>query len=393
MEPTSQLEDALEAALALYEVEDESALRARLGADPTTHVIVRDGRRFDAQLVALLILEASDSRGTPAARDRDLWHAVLQAAGAHVIALSRWTVADERRWRLDAWEAMQSRTPLTSRWLRGRALLGGQQGVWVDKLRTRHLAPEGVAVSVLHTGRHYADDLHKGKILYSYPHTSRPPARDANEIAAVKNAGELGLPLFVIAEAPGGARVVELAWVVAYDDSAEAFLMEFAEAKPNASDFSPPDESAPFTLTGSRPRRHVEREIAERDPEFKFRVLRRYESACAVTGVAVTEVLDAAHVVPVDEGGTDDERNGLLLTATLHRALDAHLWAIEPKTLRLVTRRSGPTLADLHVDVHELRNGAPPPHPEAVDWRYRRFRKKTSKPIDETFEELDLKLA
>lgn len=390
MELTSRLEDALEAAIALYEVDDEPALRRRFDAGPTTHVVVRDGRRFDAQLLVRLMLEASHASVVSALRDPDAWQPVLQAAGARVIALREWTTDDERDWRLEAWAAMQSREPIRSSWLRDRALFGGAQGIWVDKQRTRHLAPEGAAVAVLHTGRHYADDLDSAMILYHYPHTSRPPMRDANEIAAVKNAAELRLPLFVITEAPRGARAVRLAWVVAFDDRAEAFLMEFAEAQPAAADFRQPDEDAPFAVTGSRSRRRIERGVADRDPKFKFLVLSRYESACAVTGIAVKDVLDAAHVVPVDKGGTDDPRNGLLLTATLHRALDAHLWAIEPKTLALITRPSGPTLADLHVEAQRLREGALPPHQEALDWRYQRFRKKASESVDEALEELGL---
>ena len=63
----------------------------------------------------------------------------------------------------------------------------------------------------------------------------------------------------------------------------------------------------------------------ERDPEFGFRVRRRFRGTCAVTGITVPAVLDAAHVIPVREGGSNDERNGLLLSATAHRALDAGL--------------------------------------------------------------------
>jgi hypothetical protein len=45
--------------------------------------------------------------------------------------------------------------------IRELKMYGGAQGVWVDAERTRGLAPEGgtVGVGLLHTGRHYADDL------------------------------------------------------------------------------------------------------------------------------------------------------------------------------------------------------------------------------------------
>ena len=390
MELVSRLEDALEAALARYEVEDEKALQRRFGTGPTTHVVVRDGRRYDASLLARLMLEGSSPAHAPQGPDRDSAHSLLAAANVDVVALDKWTVEDELRWRLDAWDVLRSLDRITPRWLRDRAVFGGAQGVWVDKQRTQQLAPEGAAVAVLHTGRHYADDLHGTKVLYHYPHTSRPPARDANEVAAVKNVRGLGLPVFLITELPGGSRQVQLAWVATSDDAAEAFLMECAEVPPDQTDFAPPPEDAPFALAGTRSRRRTVRDVLERDPEFKFRVLRRYASACAISGVAVKEVLDAAHVVPVDKGGTDDERNGLLLTATLHRALDAHLWALEPRTHAIVTRAAGPTLADLRVSAHALRSGAPAPHPDALDWRYKQFRRKTNEPIGDVLEELGL---
>lgn len=97
------------------------------------------------------------------------------------------------------------------------------------------------------------------------------------------------------------------------------------------------------------------------------------QGRCAITGVDVDEVLDGAHVIDVQHGGTDDARNGLLLTADLHRAMDAMLWALHPKTLKVVTRPQGPTLDDLQVDADRLRPGARPPHPTALEWRFKRF--------------------
>jgi len=386
----SRLEDALEAAVALYEIEDEAALKRRYQLGITTHVVVANGRRYDADLLGRLVLSSSPGSRAAMPSEGDARHAVLQAAGARVVPLRDWSAEDERAWRLDAWHTLRVRPRIDARWLRARGLFGGAQGIWVDKVRTQTLEALGVAVSVLHTGRHYADDLDERMVMYHYPETSRPPSRDSNEVQAVKNAAELRLPIFVIADAPGGSRRVELAWVVAADDSARAFLMEFAETEPRHIDFSPPSDDEPFILTGARRRRRVERDVLERDTEFKFRLLRRYEGSCAITGVGVPEVLDGAHVVPVEKGGTDDERNGLLLTATLHRALDANLWALDPRTLQVVTRGRGPTFGELQVTATSLRVNAKPPHRDALDWRYRQFRRKSKEPLDETLEELAL---
>ena len=93
--------------------------------------------------------------------------------------------------RLDAWSLLQ-RSPnwplVTPREVTELGLYGGKSGVWVNKVRTSAIAPEGVAVGLLHTGRHYDDDVDETGILYHYPTTDRPAARDANEIQAIKNA-------------------------------------------------------------------------------------------------------------------------------------------------------------------------------------------------------------
>lgn len=230
-------------------------------------------------------------------------------------------------------------------------------------------------MAVLHTGRHYADDVDDRMAIYYYPRTARPAARDRNEIDSVKNASELHLPIFLISEAPGGMRSARLAWVVAADDEAEVFLLEFAEAEPRHLDIAEP--STPFSLSTRRRRGRVEVQRYVRSPEFKFRVLHRHGGRCAISGVGVPAVLDAAHVVPVEHGGTDDERNGLLLTATLHRAFDAHLWAIEPGTHRIRAGLHGPSLADLRVRETALRDDIRPPHPDAVEWRWLHFRKRS----------------
>ena len=76
-------------------------------------------------------------------------------------------------------------------------IYGGAQGVWVDKQQTKAAAPAtGVAVSLLHTGATYADDLADDGVIYHYPSTKRR-GKGRAEIAAVKAEGA-PLPVFVI---------------------------------------------------------------------------------------------------------------------------------------------------------------------------------------------------
>ena len=375
MHIASPLEGALSAALREY---DRDAKDFPKRHDPTsfTHVVVIGGHRYDAAAVERRMRSRLGGKllnGVPPGHSRI--GQLLQEVGYRTIALEDWSVAEELTWRLGAWSEIQRLGNVVSPdWLRSRGLYGGMQGVWVDANRTRTLEPPGVAVAVLHTGRHYADDLDEDLILYRYPETSRAGLRDANEIDSVRNAWEMHLPVMVIAEVDGGRmRQVCLAWVVADDPLSSTFLMEFAEAEPVPVPLAEPREDALFHLTGSRERHQVTHDRARRDTAFKFQLLHRYAGRCAITGLGVQDVLDGAHVVDVQNGGTDDVRNGLLLTANLHRAFDASLWALHPDTLRVVTRRRGPSLDDLQISADRLRQDVLPPHRDALSWRYHRF--------------------
>jgi hypothetical protein len=77
--------------------------------------------------------------------------------------------------------------------------------------------------------------------------------------------------------------------------------------------------------------------IAKRDHSFRGRVLRHYGLRCAVCPVSVTSLIQAAHIQPVKDGGSDSVSNGLPLCANHHIAFDCHLWCIDPNTKKIVT--------------------------------------------------------
>ena len=164
------------------------------------------------------------------------------------------TVADELSRRLELWEQISAGDAANAEptALRSIRLYGGAQGIWVDKITTAPLSPDGqgVTVSILHTGRHYPDDLSDDGVIYHYPTTHRPPSRDAAEIQATKNAAALSLPIFVILPGRGSAakRSVQLGWVVDFDDENRQFLILFGKHKPEYQ--APSSEETPFALTG-----------------------------------------------------------------------------------------------------------------------------------------------
>jgi hypothetical protein len=256
--------------------------------------------------------------------------------------------------------------------VRELGIYGGASGVWVDKTRTREFAQEGVAVGLLHTGRHYDDDIDESGVLYHYPTTQRQGSRDNNEIQAIKNAKTLKLPIFVIRNL-GVRKKIDLAWLDDFDDQLRICVLTFHGVNPDANTYRSPVEISTLPLFGPRKKSTVEVLRAERDPLFKFNILKRFQGTCLVTEINVTEMLDAAHIIPVASGGTESSENGMLLSASAHRALDSGLWAINPSTLQIETKKDGPNTQRMKLMITDLSHQADKLNLEALEYRYEKL--------------------
>jgi putative restriction endonuclease len=73
-----------------------------------------------------------------------------------------------------------------------------------------------------------------------------------------------------------------------------------------------------------RRRKIVSASIAVRDARFRSRVVAAYEGACAFCGLGAG-LVEAAHVVPVSTGGSDEPANGVAACPTHHAAFDRGL--------------------------------------------------------------------
>ena len=71
-------------------------------------------------------------------------------------------------------------------------------------------------------------------------------------------------------------------------------------------------------------------------PAFRAALLSAYDRRCAITGCAVEDVLEAAHITPYRDNLTNHVSNGLLLRADLHTLFDCGLLTIEPATRTVV---------------------------------------------------------
>ncbi len=78
-------------------------------------------------------------------------------------------------------------------------------------------------------------------------------------------------------------------------------------------------------------RERIQRAIVARQGQGEFRggLLVAYDSACAITGCAEEEVLEAAHIKPYLGVHTNSVTNGLLLRADIHTLFDRSLLSLD----------------------------------------------------------------
>ena len=238
--------------------------------------------------------------------------------------------------------------------LRNLGLYGGQQGIWIDKKRTGKLADNGygIAVSVLNKGDVYPDDFDETGVIYHYPNTDRPKSRDVGEIESVKNCKRHNLPVFVIRENPDDKSLRDVFWgnVTYWDDDSEVFIIEFGETDCDIGKIEIGDD---FQVQ-EKARKQYDAQVYERDTGFRIAVLRRYGTQCAVCELDIVDLLDAAHLVPKSENGSDDPRNGIVLCSLHHRAFDRGYFAINPENLEIVRKPKGPSLERIKVSRQDI---------------------------------------
>ena len=137
--------------------------------------------------------------------------------------------------------------------------------------------------------------------------------------------------------------------------------------------------TTPFVLKTKR--RHVESRLTRvaRSSAFPGRVNREYEWRCAVSGAVLLTPsnmyeVQAAHVVPVSEGGTDDIRNGFALSHTLHWAFDWGLFGVREDRKVYLPNRVRRMIANSFLrqfagrKIAEARNEHMRVHPKAFAW-------------------------
>lgn len=137
----------------------------------------------------------------------------------------------------------------------------------------------------------------------------------------------------------------------------------------------------PFSVVkGEVSRRTSTLQRIARGAAFREAVRNEYDKTCAVSGIGIhtpdhLAEVQSAHIIPLHEGGSDDLRNGIALTSTLHWAFDQGLFGIVPKkrTVHVPLKVMGlPACAFIHgfsgKQITEARNELHRAHDDAFEW-------------------------
>ncbi|MGE4534337.1 HNH endonuclease [Halomonas sp.] len=132
-------------------------------------------------------------------------------------------------------------------------------------------------------------------------------------------------------------------------------------------------------------KRYIIREAKTRvhQAEFRARVMLAYSNRCAMTGLPVPQLLEAAHIIPdTYQDSTAEVSNGISLSRLHHRAYDADLIGIDPDYRihlndDLLSTQDGPLLESMkQLDGQRItipRHARDKPSQEALEIRYQRF--------------------
>lgn len=102
---------------------------------------------------------------------------------------------------------------------------------------------------------------------------------------------------------------------------------------------------------------------------FRSSVMDKYGACCSVCSIDILELIEAAHIIPKKDRGTDLPENGLPLCVLHHKAYDANLFCIHPDTLAVTPHPTGPTLEQLLITKVYI-NRIVSPSRDVLAWRW-----------------------
>lgn len=126
-----------------------------------------------------------------------------------------------------------------------------------------------------------------------------------------------------------------------------------------------------------RARSYISQVRREGQERFRRNVSKAYTNRCAITGVTIPYVLQAAHIDPYRSKKSQVTPNGILLRADIHILYDSNLLGIRPDDHKIELAESA--LMEPYAQYHDTilsipKNAADQPDDELLDLHYQQFK-------------------
>lgn len=145
------------------------------------------------------------------------------------------------------------------------------------------------------------------------------------------------------------------------------------------------EHEPPIQMETRRRYQTVETQIRLHQSAFRYKVLKAYESSCAICHLKQNKLLEAAHILPDGHpNGLPVVQNGISLCMIHHGAYDSNIVGITPEykvvlNEKVLKEKDGPMLLHGLQDFHEKKLILPAvkrdwPKPEYLDERFKEFK-------------------
>ena len=291
-----------------------------------------------------------------------------------------------KRERIDIWEKLKRKKSRNSEVIVSNKLIKklkihkGERGIYRDVTNTRKsIFNNGLALSVLNTGKIYDDLLTDSHLEYHYPTTTQKTT-DQGEINSLKEAEKYNLPIFIVlgVNTEASKKELQLGYIKNHNDQQKTILIEFDYNKELI--LTPKYDSYIDTyineddlpLFQKRKKKSISaKSRANNQPKFRADVFNYYQNECVVCGINL--FLDAAHIIPVENYGTDNKENGLILCRNHHKAFDDNYIKINPSSLKLEIFKEY-NKETLRIDKENLNHLRNKPAFKYLKWRYEKYK-------------------
>ena len=256
----------------------------------------------------------------------------------------------------------------------------GERGIYRDVSNTRKsIFNNGLALSVLNTGKIYDDLLTDSHLEYHYPTTTQK-STDLGEINSLKEAEKFNLPIFVVlgVNTEASKKELQFGYIKNHNDQQKTILIEFDNNKKLI--LSPKYETYinahisedELPLFQKRKQKNIStKSRANNQPKFRADVFNYYQNECAVCDIKL--FLDAAHIIPVENNGTDNKENGLILCKNHHKAFDDNYIKINPTSLKIEISNNY-NKETLRINKESLKHLNNKPALKYLKWRYEKYK-------------------